>query len=306
MPLIAPHERLGDAAAGSGRGGRPRARLLLGAALAFLMATGTIAPAFAEVVKAEAEVRQEKGFGRLVLTFKDRTLIPQYSTKQANGVVVLEFEDEIDVGVEQVASKLAPYVTVVRRDPEGKALRIALARQVRVNTMDAGEKLFVDFLPPKWNGNPPSLPQDVIEALAKRAEAAIKAARDAEMARVGTRVQPKLDFKIGRLPTFTRFSFGWNVPFDTRMTREGERVTLTFNRVAKLDLSQIDVDPVPGLVDVFADPNDETMKVVFTVAPDADVRAFREKDAYVLDLVRASAPANAGEAAIRPLLSSPA
>lgn len=306
MHLIAPPERRSDAAAGNGRGVRPRARLLLGAALAFLMATGTIAPAFAEVVKAEAEVRQEKGFGRLVLTFKDRTLIPQYSTKQGNGVVVLEFEDEIDVGVDQVATRLAPYVSVVRRDPEGKALRIALARQVRVNTMDAGEKLFVDFLPPKWTGNPPPLPQDVIEALAKRAEAAIKAARDAEMARVGTRVQPKLDFKIGRLPTFTRFSFGWNVPFDTRMTREGERVTLTFNRVAKIDFSQIDVDPVPGLVDVFADPNDETMKVVFTVAPDADVRAFREKDAYVLDLVRPSAPANAGEAAIRPLLSSPA
>lgn len=274
-------------------------------ALAFLMAAGTIAPAFAEPVKAEAEVRQEKGFGRLVLTFQNRTLIPQYTTKQGNGVVVLEFEDEIDVGVDQVAARLAPYVSVVRRDPEGKALRIALARQVRVNTMEAGEKLFVDFLPPKWTGNPPALPQDVIEALAKRAEAAIKAARDAEMARVGTRVQPKLDFKIGRLPTFTRFSFGWNVPFDTRMTREGERVTLTFNRVAKVDFSQIDVDPVPGLVDVFADPNDETMKIVFTVAPDADVRAFREKDAYVLDLVRPSSPANAGEAAIRPLLSAP-
>lgn len=262
--------------------------------------------AWAEVAKVSAEASLEKGFGRLVLTFKNRELLPQFTVKQNNGVAVVDFVDQLDLNVDQLASKLAPYVTVIRRDPEGNALRIALVRQVRLNTMEAGDKLFLDFLPATWRGDPPALPPEVIAALAKKAEAAIRAAREAEMAKTGSRIVPRLDFKIGRLPTFTRFSFGWNVAFDTRMTREGDRVTLTFNRIAKIDFSAIDLEPVPGLVDVFADPNDEQMRIVFTVAPDVDVRAFRDGNAYVLDLVKGRAPANAGEAAVKAALADPA
>lgn len=288
----------------SGRG-FVRARALLGVALAVVLVTTSPHPVRAEKVQAVAEASLEKGFGRLVLTFRNRNLIPHYSLRQNNGVVVLEFDDEVDVEIDQISNRLGPYVTVARRDPEGKSLRIALTRQVRINTMEAGEKLFVDFLPAKWTGAPPPMPPEVVEALAKRAEAAMRAAREAEMARSGSRVTPKLDFKIGRLPTFTRFSFGWNVPFDTRMTREGDRVTLTFNKSAKIDFSQIDVQPVPGLVDVYADSGDDTLRIVFTVAPDADVRGFRERDAYVFDLVRATTASNPGEALVRSVLATP-
>lgn len=284
------------------RGAGVRTRALVGVALAALVAVATPIGGRAETMRAEVEASLEKGFGRLVLNFPGRNLIPQYTLRQNNGVVVLEFSDVVDVAVDEVGTKLAPYVTVVRRDPEGKSLRIALARQVRINTMEAGEKLFVDFLPAKWAGAPPPLPQDVVEALAKRAEAAMRAAREAEMARVGTRITPKLDFKVGRLPTLTRFSFGWNVPFDTRMTREGDRISLTFNRSAKVDFSQIDVEPVPGLIDVFADPSGDSLKIVFTLAPGTDVRGFREPEAYVLDLLGNAAPANPGEAMARQVL----
>ena len=280
-----------------------RARALLSAALAVILVATSPLPVRAERVQAEAAASLEKGFGRLVLTFKNRNLVPQYTLRQNSGVVVIEFTDEVDVDIDQIPTTLGPYVTVARRDPEGRSLRIALSRQVRLNTMEAGEKLFLDFLPAKWAGAPPPLPPEVVEALAKRAEAAMRAAREAEMAKSGSRITPKLDFKIGRLPTFTRFSFGWNVPFDTRMTREGERVTLTFNKTAKIDFSPIDLQPVPGLVDVYADPTDETMKIVFTVTADADVRGFRERDAYVLDLVYSTKPSNPGEALVQSVLT---
>jgi tetratricopeptide (TPR) repeat protein len=280
-----------------------RARALLSAALAVILVATSPLPVRAERVQAEAAASLEKGFGRLVLTFKNRNLVPQYTLRQNSGVVVIEFTDEVDVDIDQIPTTLGPYVTVARRDPEGRSLRIALSRQVRLNTMEAGEKLFLDFLPAKWAGAPPPLPSEVVEALAKRAEAAMRAAREAEMAKSGSRITPKLDFKIGRLPTFTRFSFGWNVPFDTRMTREGERVTLTFNKTAKIDFSPIDLQPVPGLVDVYADPTDETMKIVFTVTADADVRGFRERDAYVLDLVYSTKPSNPGEALVQSVLT---
>ena len=257
----------------------------------------------AQGLKADIEAKSEKGFGRLVLTFRNRQLLPQYTTKQANGVLVIEFSEPIDVEVEPVAMRLSSWVSVARRDPDGKALRLALSRQVKINTIDAGEKLFVDFMPQNWNGPTPPLPQDVVDMLAKRAAEAIRLAREAELAKVGSRIPAKLDLKIGRLPTLTRFSFGWNVPFDTQMTRDGDRVTLAFNHSSKVDFSPVDLEPVPGLVDIFADQTDDRMKVVFTVTPDADVRAFRDGGTYVLDLVRQGAPTNPGEAAARKVLA---
>ncbi|NLH81548.1 MAG: hypothetical protein GX458_11985, partial [Phyllobacteriaceae bacterium] len=283
-----------------------RTRALLGVALAALMTIAQPLPGRAEKLTADVATTLEKGYGRLVLTFRDRNLIPPYSVKQNNGVVVLEFSDEVGIDVDQLAARLAPYVTVARRDPEGKSVRIALARQVRVNTMEAGEKLFVDFLPAKWTGAPPPLPPEVIDALAKRAEAAMRAARDAEFAKSGIHMQPKLDFRVGRLPTFTRFAFGWNLPFDAAFSRDGDRVTLRFNRSAPIDFAPIDVEPVAGLVDVFADPAPEGLKIVFTVAPGTDVRGFRERDGYVVDVLHATDAASAGEAMTRQALGDPA
>ena len=278
-------------------------------AFAFALALGVAMPltvidrSFAASLQAEVEARQEKGFGRVVLTFKDRQLLPQFTTKQTNGVLVIEFTEPVEVGIETIATKLSSYVTVARRDPDGKALRIALSRQVKVNTIEAAEKLFVDFMPQNWAGPPPALPQEVIEQLAKRAAEAIRRAQEIELAKTGTRIPPKLDFKVGRLPTLTRFSFGWNVPFDTRMSRDGDRVSITFNRNSKIDLSPIDLEPVPGLVDVYSDNEADQLKVVFTVTPETDVRAFRDGGSYVLDILRGSKPGNAGEAMARKVLA---
>ena len=67
--------------------------------------------------------------------------------------------------------------------PTARAVRIALNRKVTVNTMAAGEKLFVDLLPESWTGLPPGLPQEVVEDLARRAREAEKKARAQQRAR---------------------------------------------------------------------------------------------------------------------------
>ncbi len=242
----------------------------------------------AQTLQADAEPTVEKGFGRLVITFKGRMLLPQYVVKSNNGVLVIQFAEPVKVNVERVPLTLGAYVTVGRRDPDGMALRFALARLVKINTMDAGEKLFIDFLPTAWNGPPPPLPEAVVQDLAKRAEAALKAQREAENRRFGLKVLPKLDFRVGRQPTFTRLSFGWNLPFDTQMVRDGDRVTVTFNRPAAIDLTQLVADPPPGLREISADDSGGNLKIAMLVAPDADVRAFREDQTYVVDVTDGS------------------
>jgi hypothetical protein len=46
---------------------------------------------------------------------------------------------------------------------------------VTINTMTAGERVFIDLLPDTWKGPPPPLPLEVIRELSKRARNAERA-----------------------------------------------------------------------------------------------------------------------------------
>jgi len=261
------------------------------AAAAWIIA-GIVVPLFVLPAAAQDErmaatlvASQEAGFGRMILTFKNRTLLPQYSAKTANGILKIEFQGSVDVDVNRVPIDLSDVISVARRDPDGHGIRFGLSRAVRVNTMEAGEKLFIDLLPSNWTGMPPGLPQDIVLDLARRAEKAMRIAREAETQRYGTRIQPRMELRVGRHPTFSRFVFAWNVPYDSAFVREDRVVTIGFNHIVEFDYSDIRAHLPPGVRDI-ARIVDEggKMKVVIEVDPSADIRAFRDGQAYVVDV----------------------
>lgn len=274
-------------------------------ALAFAICALFLAVASTEVavaqqrIKVEADAQRRQGFGRLILTFKDQLLLPEYVAKTTNGVLVLEFQTPVDALVDRVPLTLSDYVTIARRDPDGRGIRIALARGIRVNTIEAGEKLFVDFLPPTWQGMPPALPAEVVADLAKRAASALQKARDAEATRDGGLPKPKLDFRVGRNPTFSRFSFGWNLPFDTQFAREGDRVVVQFSREATIDPGPIRANLPPGVTGIDAEVENGRLRVTLRVEEASDVRGFRDGNAYVVDVTHAPGAANAAAQAVR-------
>lgn len=268
------------------RSGFPRmialaAKLALAVALVFLHApSGVAAPLKAELT-ATAE---EGGYGRLVLTFPERSLLPQYDALVANNVLRVTFHEPIDVDVGDVPAKLGNFVSIARQDPDGMAVRFALTREFRINTMEAGEKLFVDLLPSGWEGPPPRLPDSVIEELAKRAEEALKKARALEQARLRGQTQPMVDLRIGSHPTFTRLSFQWNLAFDSAFIREDDIVKVTFNHDAKLDLSDLRSHLPRGIVDATSFIDEGKLKFLLRLDKGVNVRAFREDNAYVVDV----------------------
>ena len=97
----------------------------------------------------------------------------------AGSILVIRFDRAVDVPVDRVPEGAPDYVNSARRDPDGGAIRLSLARRVTVNTMNAGERIFIDLLPDGWKGPPPSLPMDVVKELAERARVAERALRAA-------------------------------------------------------------------------------------------------------------------------------
>jgi len=225
-----------------------------------------------------------EGYGRMVLTFSDRTLLPTYDAVVTGSVLRISFQSPVDIRVDDAPLNLPDYISIARRDPDGSAIRFAMKKQFQINTLEAGEKLFIDILPANWRGLPPGLPDDVVRELAKRAEAALRKVKALEQERMTNQAPPRVDLKVGRHPTFTRLVFDWSTGFDTAFVREEDYIRVTFNHEAKLDLAELLSDPPPGIVDAIAFVDQGKLKFLMRIDPTVDIRAFREDLTYVVDV----------------------
>lgn len=276
-------------------------RLLAAICLAvFCLAGAATLPAAAQtqtLEPVELNVSQEEGYGRIVLTFKDRTLLPIYDAVITGGVLRISFEEPIDINVDDVPLDLGKYVTIARRDPDGSAIRFALKNQFQINTLEAGEKLFVDILPMDWQGLPPGLPDDVVRDLAKRAEEAMRKVRALEQARLKAQEGPEVTLHVGEHPTFTRLVFDWSIKFDTAFVRENDIIKVTFNHPAQLDIAHLRAHLPQGVIDATSFLDQGKLKFLMRVEPSVDIRAFREEQTYVIDVtpenMEVNDPANA-------------
>lgn len=155
------------------------ARLLGSALLMALSASITVAqdrisvPAPVQVQKRPSafSVSLIGGFARIVIAFPGEA---KAAVEIADGVLSIAVPRAIAMNPQRLPQHLAGYVLAANRD--GDTLRLMLARKVTVNTMAAGEKLYVDLLPESWTGLPPSLPKEVIADLARKAKQSTRVA----------------------------------------------------------------------------------------------------------------------------------
>ncbi|NVK35512.1 MAG: hypothetical protein HWE23_13580 [Rhodobacteraceae bacterium] len=232
----------------------------------------------------DLQVLPADGYGRIVLTFKDRTLLPHYDAVTTGGVLRISFQEPVDIKVDDVPLELPNYISIARRDPDGSAIRFALKDAFKINTLEAGEKLFIDILPKNWQGLPPGLPDDVVRDLAKRAEEAMRKIRALEQARLKSEDGPEVKLRMGEHPTFTRLVFEWSIRFDTAFVREDDIIRVTFNHPAQLDVSDLRAHLPEGVIDATSFLDKGKLKFLMRIDPTADIRAFREGQTYVIDV----------------------
>ena len=89
-------------------------------------------------VNAELAASIERGFGRLVFTFPEEV---KTDVQLANNILVIKFARPVKVSTEALQATFKELMNMVRADPDGTAIRIALSQKITLNTMAAGEKL---------------------------------------------------------------------------------------------------------------------------------------------------------------------
>jgi tetratricopeptide (TPR) repeat protein len=284
---------------------------------AILILTGSTYPGFCEndPVKGEASLWAAGGYARLVLKLADDV---DSEVTTAGNIVVIQFKHPVDIPVEAIADALPDYVSSARRDPDGTAIRLSLARRVTVSTMSAGERIFVDLLPDSWVGAPPSLPPEVVRELSERARAAERALRvqratDAAKKRPPTRVRASVQ------PTFVRFVFEMPDGITVSSVLNEQKLTLFFNAVLNFDLADAKVAAPANIASISQKISGENSAVEVALIGDVDVHSFREDRNYIIDVAfqpaekpqtllpsAAAAPAAPALAVLAPAAAAPA
>ena len=231
-------------------------------------------------VRGEATFTSAGGFARLVLKLAE-DVDSEVST--AGSIIIIHFKRPVDIPVDKLSDAVPDYVGSARRDPDGTAIRLSLARRATVNTMTAGERIFVDFLPDGWTGPPPPLPAEVIRELAARARAAERALR-AQLAVAAAKKKPPVRVRALVQPTFVRFVFEMPDGVNVSSVLNDQKLTLQFNNVLSFDLADAKVAAPPNVASISQRADVESSAVDIVLIGEVDVHSFREEKNYVIDV----------------------
>ena len=253
-------------------------------------------------VKGEATFSASGGYARLMLKLAEDV---ESDVTTAGSIIVIRFKRPVDVSVDKLADAAPDYVGSARRDPDGMAIRLSLARRATVNTMTAGERIFVDFLPDSWTGQPPSLPAEVIRELSERARVAERALR-AQLAVNAAKKKPPVRVRASVQPTFVRFVFEMPDGINVSSVLNDQKLTLQFNNVLNFDLADAKVAAPPNVASITQRTDVDSSAVDILLIGEVDVHSFREEKNYVVDVAFQQAEKSAEKSAMADAHAPPA
>jgi tetratricopeptide (TPR) repeat protein len=248
-------------------------------AAAFAAVLGVAFAAHAQTVTGDVQVETTGGFVRIVLRLSEEV---ESEIRTAGGIVVVSFKRPVDVGIEKLQLALPKIVGAARRDPDGRGFRIALIHKATVNSMAAGERLFIDLLPETWTGLAPGLPKDVIEQLSRRAREAERALRTHRQN--GAKNEKPARVRVATQPTFTRYVFELPEVIPVTSDRGAEELTLVFAARLKFDFGEVKAHLPQTVKAIESFEQNNAVSVRFALNGKADVRTFREDRNYVVDI----------------------
>jgi tetratricopeptide (TPR) repeat protein len=289
--------------------GRP-SRLAAGLVMAGSMVSGVC---HADAIKGEATFAESGGYARLVLKLAEDV---DSEVTAAGSIIVIRFKHPVDIPIDALADAVPDYVASARRDPDGSAIRLSLARRVTINTMTAGERVFVDLLPDTWKGPPPGLPPEVIRELSERARNAERALRQ-QRAIAEAKKRAPIRVRASVQPTFVRFVFEMPDGVGVSSALNDQKLTLSFTAGLTFDLADAKLAAPSNVASINQRLEGDSSAVEVTLIGDVDVHSFREDKNYIVDVAfqqallspaadASHAPATAAPVATAPVTAAPA
>jgi hypothetical protein len=252
-------------------------------------------------IKGEVKAVTDGGYVRLMFQFDEAV---EAATRVSGPIIVISFNKPVAVAVERLNVNAADYISAARRDPDGSAIRIALTRKVKLNTIGAAERLYVDLMPENWKGPMPGLPQEVVDDLVRRAR---EAERQLHQQRAAEKQKkpPLIRVKVATQPTFVRYIFTMPGTVNVIPERADGRVTLNFDQQVNWDLADAKASLPQTLKSIEAEIDFDSVAVVFALNGTPDVRTFREDRSIVVDIgLEGGRPKQAGqEGSVKPAIS---
>jgi tetratricopeptide (TPR) repeat protein len=231
-------------------------------------------------VRGEASFSAKGSYARLVLKLAEDV---ESEVTTAGTILVIRFKRPVDISVEKLAEGAPDYIASARRDPDGSAIRLSLARKVTVNTMTAGERVFIDMLPDSWKGEPPGLPPEVVRELSERARAAERALRQQRATAAAMKRDP-VRIRASVQPTFVRFVFEMPDGVSVSSVLNDQKLTLLFNAALTFDLADAKLASPSNIASINQKIDGETAAVEVTLIGEVDVHSFREEKNYIIDV----------------------
>lgn len=235
----------------------------------------------AQTVAGEVSASRPGDYARLLVRLRSDV---EADVRTSGSILIVRFKRPISVDVDKLPDAVPDYIGSARLDPDGGAIRIALARKVKPNVMAAGERLFIDLLPDTWTGAPPPLPPEVVKELADRAREAEKALKRQETA-AAARKKPPIRVRASRQPTFTRYTFEVPDGAEVSSVLNKDRLVLVFDDPAlSFDLADAKLAEAPNVASIDQALDRNGIMVEFALLGDTDVHSFREDKNFVVDI----------------------
>ena len=238
-------------------------------------------------IRGDVGVYTDHGYARLVFRLDEEVAA---SAQVSGPILVIRFKKPVDVSVDRLNAAAPDYISAARRDPDGRGIRIALARKVTLNTIPAAERYYVDLLPEDWKGVKPGLPQEVIDELAHRARQAEQQLRKQRGTQKVTE-PPVIPVRVARQPTFIRYVFEMPGNVNVVPVQKDGKLTLGFDQQIRWDMADAIATLPPTVKSIASDIDYDSATVTFVFKGEPEVHSFREDRSIAVDV--ATGPAKA-------------
>ena len=195
-------------------------------------------------VKVDASV--QGGFARIIFDWPDEV---NGSAQVVDGVLVISFDKPFDVDTNALAKTLEPYAALVRRDGDGRGLRIALKGPVRLKATNLVVRHAFDLVPPSFRGEPPAVP-----------------------APKNVSPQRELAVQVTEREKTTRLQFNFPGRVEHAFRVNGDKLVVTFSKPAKVDLRRFSEDPPAWIKGARSFADRDKLTLEFDIDREADFR----------------------------------